>query len=158
MPDTGRGIRAGANVAAVARQYDVATSLIYKWRRMARACETGFAEVSWFPMKLSPLRYGGATSGDRAGDRQSRRDCGSSAGLSLLWRLLNNRELSNKIRRYAPLPISLTFLGQFVVIKDRQRRGKFNSQDRFSPATRCPRLRPRGPWRLASPLSDRDNE
>ncbi|MFB9984924.1 hypothetical protein ACFSQQ_38800 [Mesorhizobium kowhaii] len=29
MPDTGRSIRAGATVAAVARQYDVATSLIY---------------------------------------------------------------------------------------------------------------------------------
>ncbi|RWI44280.1 MAG: transposase [Mesorhizobium sp.] len=35
----------GATVAAVARQYDVATSLIYKWRRTVRARETGFAEV-----------------------------------------------------------------------------------------------------------------
>lgn len=35
----------GATVAALARQYDVATSLIYKWRRMVRARETGFAEV-----------------------------------------------------------------------------------------------------------------
>ncbi|MER9726627.1 MULTISPECIES: transposase [unclassified Mesorhizobium] len=33
----------GATVAAVARQYDVATSLI--WRRTMRARETGFAEV-----------------------------------------------------------------------------------------------------------------
>ena len=32
-------------MAAVARQYDVATSLIYKWRRTLRARETGFAEV-----------------------------------------------------------------------------------------------------------------
>ncbi|TPK70793.1 transposase [Mesorhizobium sp. B2-4-17] len=39
----------GATVAAVARQYDVATSLIYKWRRMARACETSFAEVVVVP-------------------------------------------------------------------------------------------------------------
>lgn len=35
----------GATVAAVARQYDVATSLIYKWRRTVRARETGFAEI-----------------------------------------------------------------------------------------------------------------
>ncbi|RUU14283.1 transposase [Mesorhizobium sp. USDA-HM6] len=35
----------GSTVAAVARQYDVATSLIYKWRRTMRARETGFAEV-----------------------------------------------------------------------------------------------------------------
>ncbi|RWK95194.1 transposase [Mesorhizobium sp. M8A.F.Ca.ET.208.01.1.1] len=35
----------GATVVAVARQYDVATSLIYKWRRAVRARETGFAEV-----------------------------------------------------------------------------------------------------------------
>ncbi|RUW85662.1 IS66 family insertion sequence hypothetical protein [Mesorhizobium sp. M4B.F.Ca.ET.190.01.1.1] len=35
----------GVTVAAVARQYDVATSLIYKWRRTLRARETGFAEV-----------------------------------------------------------------------------------------------------------------
>lgn len=35
----------GSTVAAVARQYDVATSLIYKWRRTVRARGTGFAEV-----------------------------------------------------------------------------------------------------------------
>ncbi|TIM04506.1 transposase [Mesorhizobium sp.] len=35
----------GATVVAVARTYDVATSLIYKWRRAVRARETGFAEV-----------------------------------------------------------------------------------------------------------------
>ncbi|MER8734141.1 hypothetical protein NKH28_30775 [Mesorhizobium sp. M1227] len=29
----------------MARQYDVATSLIYKWRRTMRAREKGFAEV-----------------------------------------------------------------------------------------------------------------
>ncbi|CDX42721.1 hypothetical protein MPLSOD_410073 [Mesorhizobium sp. SOD10] len=46
----------GSTVAAVARQYDVATSLIYKWRRTMRARETGFAELSWFPMSLWPLR------------------------------------------------------------------------------------------------------
>ncbi|MER9851987.1 transposase, partial [Mesorhizobium sp. M0106] len=39
----------GATVAAVARQYDVATSLIYKWRRTLRARETGFAEVVVVP-------------------------------------------------------------------------------------------------------------
>lgn len=43
----------GATVAAVARQYDVATSLIYKWRRTVRARATGFAEVVWFPISLS---------------------------------------------------------------------------------------------------------
>jgi transposase len=36
-------------VAAVARQYDVATSLIYKWRRTLRAREAGFAEVVVLP-------------------------------------------------------------------------------------------------------------
>lgn len=35
----------GSTVAGVARQYEVATSLIYKWRRALRARETGFAEV-----------------------------------------------------------------------------------------------------------------
>ena len=35
----------GATVAAVARHYDVATSLIYKWRRALRARDVGFAEV-----------------------------------------------------------------------------------------------------------------
>ena len=39
----------GATVAAVARQYDVATSLIYKWRRALRARETGFAAVVVVP-------------------------------------------------------------------------------------------------------------
>ena len=39
----------GATVAAVARQYEVATSLIYKWRRALRARETGFAEVVVVP-------------------------------------------------------------------------------------------------------------
>lgn len=39
----------GATVAAVARQYDVATSLIYKWRGTMRARETGFAEVVVVP-------------------------------------------------------------------------------------------------------------
>ncbi|RWE56383.1 MAG: transposase [Mesorhizobium sp.] len=39
----------GATVAAVARQYDVATSLIYKWRRTVIARETGFAEVVVVP-------------------------------------------------------------------------------------------------------------
>jgi transposase len=35
----------GATVAAVARQHDVATSLIYKWRRTLRTRGAGFAEV-----------------------------------------------------------------------------------------------------------------
>lgn len=35
----------GSTVAAIARQYDVATSLIYKWRRTATARQAGFAEV-----------------------------------------------------------------------------------------------------------------
>lgn len=48
MPETGRGIRARAHAAA-ARQYDVATSLIYKWRRTVRTRETGFAEVVVVP-------------------------------------------------------------------------------------------------------------
>jgi transposase len=39
----------GATVAAVARQYDVATSLIYKWRRTVRAHQAGFAEVVVVP-------------------------------------------------------------------------------------------------------------
>ena len=39
----------GATVAVVARQYDVATSLIYKWRRGLRAREVGFAEVVVVP-------------------------------------------------------------------------------------------------------------
>jgi transposase len=39
----------GATVAAVSRQYDVATSLIYKWRRALRAREAGFAEVVVVP-------------------------------------------------------------------------------------------------------------
>ncbi|RUV16806.1 MULTISPECIES: transposase [unclassified Mesorhizobium] len=39
----------GSTVAAVARQYDLATSLIYKWRRTMRARETGFAEVVVVP-------------------------------------------------------------------------------------------------------------
>lgn len=39
----------GTTVAAVARQYDVATSLIYKWRRSMRARQTGFAEVVVVP-------------------------------------------------------------------------------------------------------------
>jgi transposase len=39
----------GAPVAAVSRQYDVATSLIYKWRRTLRAREAGFAEVVVVP-------------------------------------------------------------------------------------------------------------
>ncbi|WP_116390155.1 transposase, partial [Mesorhizobium sp. LCM 4577] len=39
----------GSTVAAVARQYDVATSLIYKWRRTMRARQTGFAEVVVVP-------------------------------------------------------------------------------------------------------------
>ena len=33
----------GATVAAMARQYDVATSLIYKWRRALRVRDAGFA-------------------------------------------------------------------------------------------------------------------
>jgi transposase len=41
----------GATVAAVARQYEVATSLIYKWRRALRACETGFSEIVVVPDK-----------------------------------------------------------------------------------------------------------
>ncbi|MES0220037.1 transposase [Mesorhizobium sp. C280B] len=45
MPDPAAAFAPGATVAAVARQYDVATSLIYKWRRTLRARETGFAEV-----------------------------------------------------------------------------------------------------------------
>jgi transposase len=39
----------GATVAAVARQHDVATSLIYKWRRTLRARGAGFAEVVVVP-------------------------------------------------------------------------------------------------------------
>ena len=39
----------GATVAAVARQYDVATSLIYKWRRGFKARAVGFAEVVVVP-------------------------------------------------------------------------------------------------------------
>src|SRR5580698_8388615 len=39
----------GATVAAVARQYDVATSLIYKWRRTLTARQAGFAEVIVVP-------------------------------------------------------------------------------------------------------------
>ena len=39
----------GATVAAVARQYDVATSLIYKWRRGLRVREVGFAQVVVVP-------------------------------------------------------------------------------------------------------------
>ena len=39
----------GATVAAVARQHDVATSLIYRWRRTLRAREAGFAEVVVVP-------------------------------------------------------------------------------------------------------------
>ena len=39
----------GSTVAAVARQYDVATSLIYKWRRTVIARRAGFAEVVVVP-------------------------------------------------------------------------------------------------------------
>lgn len=39
----------GATVVGVARQYEVATSLIYKWRRAVRTRETGFAEVVVVP-------------------------------------------------------------------------------------------------------------
>ena len=39
----------GTTVAAVARQYDVATSLVYKWRRTMRARQAGFAEVVVVP-------------------------------------------------------------------------------------------------------------
>jgi transposase len=39
----------GASVAAVARQYEVATSLIYKWRRTVRARDAGFAQVVVVP-------------------------------------------------------------------------------------------------------------
>ncbi len=39
----------GTTVVAVARQYDVATSLIYKWRRALRARPAGFAEVVVVP-------------------------------------------------------------------------------------------------------------
>lgn len=39
----------GTTVAAVARQYDVATSLIYKWRRTVIARRAGFAEVVVVP-------------------------------------------------------------------------------------------------------------
>ncbi|MER9560345.1 transposase [Mesorhizobium sp. M0323] len=41
----------GSTVAAVARQYDVATSLIYIWRRTMSTRETGFAEVVVVPDK-----------------------------------------------------------------------------------------------------------
>ncbi|MER8944162.1 hypothetical protein NKH82_32735 [Mesorhizobium sp. M0915] len=47
MPHTSCGIALGATVAAGARQYDVATSLI--WRGTVRARETGFAEVVVVP-------------------------------------------------------------------------------------------------------------
>ncbi len=36
-------------MVGVARQYEVATSLIYKWRRALRARKTGFAEVVVVP-------------------------------------------------------------------------------------------------------------
>ncbi len=36
-------------MVGVARQYEVATSLIYKWRRAVRTRETGFAEVVVVP-------------------------------------------------------------------------------------------------------------
>ena len=49
----------GAKVAAVARQYDVATSLIYKWRSTMRARETGFTEVK--PSRQNWLRFAGET-------------------------------------------------------------------------------------------------
>jgi len=39
----------GSTVAAVARQYDVATSLIYKWRRTLRTRQAVFAEVVVVP-------------------------------------------------------------------------------------------------------------
>ena len=39
----------GTTVAAVARQYDVATSLIYKWRRTLRTRQAVFAEVIVVP-------------------------------------------------------------------------------------------------------------
>lgn len=39
----------GSTVAGVARQYEVATSLIYKWRRALRGRGTGFAEVVVVP-------------------------------------------------------------------------------------------------------------
>jgi transposase len=45
----GAAFAPGATVAAVARQYDVATSLVYKWRRTMRARQAGFAEVVVVP-------------------------------------------------------------------------------------------------------------
>jgi len=42
----------GATVVGVARQYEVATSQIYKWRRAVRARETGFSEVVVVPDEL----------------------------------------------------------------------------------------------------------
>ena len=39
----------GTTVAAVARQHDVATSLIYKWRRGHKARQAGVAEVVVVP-------------------------------------------------------------------------------------------------------------
>jgi transposase-like protein len=59
VPDTARGKFApGSTVAAVARQYEVATSVTYKWRRTVRARETDFAEVVVVLMSLSPLQTG----------------------------------------------------------------------------------------------------
>lgn len=60
----------GASVAEVARRYDVATSLIYKWRRQALSSECG--ETSFAPAvvvdepKPIPME---ATSGDRTAIR-----------------------------------------------------------------------------------------
>ncbi|UCI22448.1 transposase [Mesorhizobium sp. B2-1-8] len=45
-----------ATVAAAARQYDVATSLIYKWRRTLGPGKRALPKLSWFAMSLPPLR------------------------------------------------------------------------------------------------------
>ena len=48
----------GANVRDISRRYDVATSLIYKWRRQALTAEplSGFAELVIAPTEASSAR------------------------------------------------------------------------------------------------------
>ncbi|CAH2403035.1 hypothetical protein MES5069_360124 [Mesorhizobium escarrei] len=60
----------GATVAVVARQYDVANSLIYKWRRTVRARETGFTDVVVVPDEPVAVRCRRRHQRDRAGGRR----------------------------------------------------------------------------------------
>ena len=48
----------GATVSAVARQYDVATSVIYRWRHQQRSGEPGFAKVVVTPDQAATLPSG----------------------------------------------------------------------------------------------------